>query len=272
MNKIDFKGDWTFNYIFSIFREYLCFGDYDGEPKYRDETKVKFFDRVDFEPEPQVEQLDTFNFIVENQERLLDNLLEITSKEIFPTHKQYVDDEEQFFPELNSINDLKRVYGLDEIFIHNEFKDGQAYYTLVFNNFSPDGEHGQHLTFHKHRLIDFSEGYDTAKIMNDLGESLASTFKEYNKISYKNSQIQKLIYQYPIPKYNKLKPWQIDSNEFYPIQLIHSNKADLLKKYIEDILPTLGNEEREIKYWLQLSEHHKMSETTEMLKMQLGKI
>lgn len=255
-----FDGDWEFNIELEKMCDVLTLSGRYAEDQYikqerRKGIQIKVSDSIDYEPDPNDAQLKTINYIISNQEIILDALRDHIINIIFPLHKNYVDDEEIFFPKIKSTNDLSNVLGLDEILIHNEYKDSFAYSTYVFKYFSADTEHGQSVTLHKTRYISTGENFDFEGIEKDLGQKWKS-FIDINRMAYEFLKNKELENQIPLSKYQKLKPWQIEINENLPSKLIHKNDLDLIKKYFE----SHKFNDRDLKYYLHLARNYPKTE------------
>ena len=156
--------------IFTLSGRYVD-GEY-KEQERRNSILLKIEDSIDYEPDPHKAQINAINYIVNNQQDILEAFKDHILNIIFPLHRKYIDDEEIFFPQVQSTRDLDKVLGLDQIIIHKEFKENFAYSTYVFNFFSADREHGQSITLHKTRFISTGEDNDFKGIETDLGLSL----------------------------------------------------------------------------------------------------
>ena len=114
-----------------------------------------YVQEYDFD-KPQGFQKNAINYFYENQEKLLNSfcngiiehypkLMEIYSIEEY--------DEEYGFPELKSIEDVKKIIGIGNIHILDDQKDDYSY--LGFECGCPwDEEHGLGVIMHKERVID----------------------------------------------------------------------------------------------------------------------
>lgn len=267
-NKFEFDGDWMFKYELNELSKTLSFNGINRELKIREKLNIRFLDKRDYSPDPSNEQLSAFYFIIRNQKEIINALYNYIVNIVFPLHKIYIDDEEMFFPRITSPNELSKVLGLDEIVIHIESKDGFAYTSFIFEDFSADTEHGQTITLHKLDYLACGEDWDYRPIYLDLG--LDYEKKSQNDTNeYIEFYSKPLQYQKPILKYNKLKPWQKDINRLYPIRLIQGKKNDEFLHYIENLY-TPNDEYSSLEnfsYWAKQADNF---EAEQILKIKMG--
>ena len=117
--------------------------------------------------EPSPQQLNALEFIKEHQQELLTAFYEYTKDTLYPVHKQFIDDEEVFFPQLNSVEDLKKALAIDVIYIWEQSKADTSYVSILFE-FSGDFEHGTHLVLHQSRTLGWEEDNDDKLILADM--------------------------------------------------------------------------------------------------------
>jgi hypothetical protein len=189
---------------------------------------IKIFDGFDNNPDPTQEQLSTINFIQENELLLLDKIFDRVKTIVYPFMKTVMDDEERWFPKIETPKDLEKVLGLMSIDILNESKEGYSYFSINFYA-SWDDEHGFHTLFHKDRIIGTNEAglFDIQKICEDCG-------LDYENHTYKFNHWDDNIFEFivPNPKYGKLKPNQINANEDLPYRLIRNGLEEKLYTHI----------------------------------------
>jgi hypothetical protein len=118
-------------------------------------------------------QLNTIQFIEDNQEQILQMLFDYLQNHIYPEVRETWGDHEKdnpdCFPEFEKIEHLKNVIGLDYIEIELSEKEGFAYYKLNFE-WVVDIEHGLTVIAHQLRPLAFTaigDG-DNAAIDADL--------------------------------------------------------------------------------------------------------
>ncbi len=117
--------------------------------------------------DPSSQQLNALGFIQERQEDLLAAFYDFTKNTLYPIHKQFIDDEEIFFPQLDSENDLKKALAINIIYIWEDSKADISYVSIRFE-FSGDYEHGTHLVLHKSRILGWEEDNDNRLIFADM--------------------------------------------------------------------------------------------------------
>ena len=72
-------------------------------------VKVKFEDKKGWEGTqiPCNEQLNTLQYLLDNQEEMLNSFFQYTKNVLYPTHIEYIGNDEISFPELNTLEDLR---------------------------------------------------------------------------------------------------------------------------------------------------------------------
>jgi hypothetical protein len=117
--------------------------------------------------DPSAQQLNALEFIKEHQQELLTAFYDYTKNQLYPIHKQFIDDEEIFFPQLSSVADLKKALAIDVIYVWEESKADTSYVSILFE-FSGDFEHGTHLVLHQNRILGWEEDNDNKLIFADI--------------------------------------------------------------------------------------------------------
>jgi hypothetical protein len=187
MTTFDFNGDWTTELNLKI----LTVLQNDKFFKYSEDIKSKlvngFVDleiikKTKIEKKPKNEQLSCITWIINNQEKILESLLEGLEQKIFPFYKELwgnKDENPDSYPKLNSELDLEKALGIYLIEINLESKDEVSYYRIYFNSCT-DNEHGLVITLHKDRIIDFcgNGDVDNRKVFEDLGLNYDDWLKE----------------------------------------------------------------------------------------------
>jgi hypothetical protein len=237
---IEFKGNWKID----IKLNHLCglnsdkFFGFDSQKEHKERLKkglvsILIEDVRDFNPDPLHEQINTIDWITDNQVAIKLSLYDYVKNTIIPYYFEHWNDDksEYRYPKLNSIDDLNKAIGLRSITIHKFHKENQSFYTLYFA-FSTDEEHGLAITLHKTSLISFNAigDQDYKGIIEDLGLNYETWEQDY----FKSQSEKELIYHKPIQKYNKLKPWQIEENDYYPYGLFHNKRDDELIDFLEN--------------------------------------
>lgn len=215
--KYTFDGQWEFYVELEKFNQL----EYENSTT---ETKIIINDFLDDEIEPFQEQINTINFLIENQESIVDKLLDriwINWKEIYV---DYSIDDYRGFPKIKSKSDLKSVIGIQTIYIQPLYKNGYSYYGLE-GNCMWDEEHGLGFINHKERIIDFggaeeayAGGGETKDNPDNQRPKEPSTPKLYNR--------------HPI--FENFKPSHKEANVEYPHKLIEKNLLNTFHEYIQN--------------------------------------
>lgn len=233
MNKSDFvfKGKWKFELslpkLASLNKD-IEFNS--SDLPHKDTVKITIYDKLDDNPDPTEEQLATITWIQNNESSLLESIYKIIKKTVYPLYKKEIGYDPIFFPSIRSVDDLPKIISQPFIDIQRAVKDGYAYFSIYFEQFTADS-HGFGVNMHKSRTFDFGAygDHDYKKVAKDIGVSLEDFFEKHLRTS-RNGELK---LHSPHPKYGKLKPWQQDANEYYPYRLLHTSKIDQLIEYIE---------------------------------------
>jgi hypothetical protein len=167
------------------------------EPNYSIKTKVVTNGRIDLWVDGEIradgsfhidrEQLNSYVYLVEHQERIKQSILEELKRE-FPrlVHDEYASWEEdnKSFPRLSDLTpafDFKNYIGPASISIGEDIKDDVAYLKWHFRCLW-DPEHGFEVITHKDRVIDLSPEADIFKINKDNGTYEALENELNNKV------------------------------------------------------------------------------------------
>jgi len=238
--QFNFKGDWdtTINLKeFSKFDANRFFEYHKEEQKKLTSGFVNLIisDDINENPDPNDYQINTIDFIIQNQSLLINHLFQRIIDVEYPFMKEHIDDTKYWFPDIKEIEDLKKVLGIISIQVLPYFKDNFAYYLINFYA-SYEDEHGVHFLFHKGRIIDSGNAweYDLKKICKDGNLNEEKIIDDYN------SKDEKIFYLIkPHKKYNRLKPWQFDANEGLPYRLVRNQKNLDLINLIDNKVLTL---------------------------------
>ncbi len=230
----EFQGDWETE----IYLQRLCFLNDSKLLKYFEDVKEKLekgfvnlyiTDSIDLNPEPTKEQFETIIFVQKNEELILDRIFEQVKNVVYPHVKTQIDDEEYWFPIIETKEDLKKSIGLTSIQILNLSNDNYSYYSMNFQS-SWDDEHGFSILFHKDRILSTGEAgcFDIFKIWKEC--SLNGEDETY-KFNHWNDNIFEFLE--PNSKYGKLTPLQKSSNDSLPFRLIKNGLEGKLYLNIE---------------------------------------
>lgn len=230
MKKFDFEGDWEIKLNLDNFIDSnKNWPENPNRNTSQDSINIKFIDRRNFEPDPLKEQINSIEYIINNQNIVLENLC-VAFNTINKKYGEYCG-EHDWYPDTLSIDNLGSIFYLSEIAILAEHKDGQSY--IQFNGeYKGDYEHGLIVVLHNGKLIGFDQQGGDAynKIYEDLGEE-KEVFRTYN-IETREFGIN-MIHS-PLIKYGKLKPWQLLASAEHFDSLFRSDKSKEIMLEIED--------------------------------------
>ena len=127
MKEFKFKGDWEFKLNLNEFFNSNYRWSKKMDPQ-NAKPNVKIVDLKSYDPDPLKEQINTINFIINNESRVLESIC----KELVPINNDYGErsGEYDWFPERLTPENLGEVLLIQEISILKEHKDDQAYYEL----------------------------------------------------------------------------------------------------------------------------------------------
>lgn len=237
MIEYSFKGNWKDELELNYFTR-LDSNKFNSSPKdLLKSGKVPFliWDERTMNPDPLEEQINALNFILKNEEKVYKSLFNSLKEVIIPDAKKYYDleneDEEiiqNWFPKINSIDDMKEIVGIYEIQIEMQHKNGIAWTSFLFD-FSADQEHGLKMTFEGDNFLNFSDSD---------GNTLKEIMTKHDYQKYQESLVINYPYQIfkPDSKYGVLKPWQAYANEYYPIGILREGRKQELIDYLSNNL------------------------------------
>ncbi len=226
MKEFTFNGDWEFKLdLKTIFNSNLKWRE-NMDQQYAI-PNVKIVDYKTYDPDPLPEQLNTLNYIINNEEKVLES----TCKALNPINQDYGErcGMYDWFPKDLNPENLGKVLLIQEISILREHKDDFSYYELSCG-YKGDEEHGLVIVMHGQRLMEYDAigEVDYGNLYKDLGER-AKLFIEKNILEneFQVPQMQKVL-----PKYGKYKPWQKELLADYISQLLRTNENEKLKEII----------------------------------------
>jgi hypothetical protein len=159
------EGYWCFEPIEAVQLNLLKTLDYySWKPRENDKINIRIesFNNVEF---PTKKQIETFEFVIENQSQIMESIWEYYNNLILPIYRTATDIEEEEIA--NSKSELSKVLGIKAIEIA-PIDDTDSLYFLIEFDFRYDSEHGLYLLFKNETPIDlFSEGnknYDAIDI------------------------------------------------------------------------------------------------------------
>jgi hypothetical protein len=188
--------------------------------------KLIFEDDLSDNPDPYVEQLNTLDYIFDNQEIICELIINRTLAELEQIIPDYGLENEAAYQNLDR-QKVRSLIGISSIVIKIVAKDGFSYFDIS-GGCNWDEEHGLNILFHKDRIISFGgiDGGSTYDAEKDNGT--------FNKDSNRHLQREKPKRYLPHPKYNQLKPSQIAANETYEYTLISYGYNDDFIKGVEN--------------------------------------
>ena len=222
MEIFKFNGDWQYELNLHEFQKSNSKWNRNPDSKISNRpVKLKILDLKNFDPDPLPEQIESINYIINNEKLVLDSLCRV-----FKTiNKHYGDrggDHDWYSNEMK-FNELGTIFLISEIEIFTEHKNGKAYVQFS-GEYKGDHEHGLIVIMHGDKLIGFDQiGEDGYKeVYEDLGE-LGKKFIDFN---IKHQTFGEGMIHNPLIKYGKFKPWQ---------ELV-------LTEYFEHLLRTKNNQ------------------------------
>lgn len=230
MTPFEFKGDWEFVHQFEAFRGLQSRrGSYtskDSDKESNGIVNVTIFDELNDDTDPTEEQINSINFIINNPRKIKQSLFHALKIE-YPKFKEMYgydendEDSRKWFPEVNSIDQFKKVFGVGNMFILLPHKEGFSYVGLECGC-TWDEEHGLGFLLHKDRIIKVGgadEAFSTWEAFKDSG-TYEEEQRKWNKRNIERELLPKPKIYEPHPKYGKLKPSQIEANDMYENHLI----------------------------------------------------
>jgi len=230
-----FTGEWEFKIQLEGLKNYQSrMGSYTG--KSHSETpkgivKMIIQDELDDSIEPSIEQITAINFLLVNQTEILqemDNVLWQNWEGIKTNYDLHDVEDFPFAKDIHTKEDLKRIYGVGNIFIHLGHRDRIAYYGFECGC-EWDEEHGIGFLMHKTKVIKFGGaelGFVSTKGLKEDG-----TYEPV-KPQEKTTIIPKRYPPHPI--FNTYKPSHAEANRDYGHQLIIYKVNDKFFNLIEE--------------------------------------
>ena len=230
MTAFEFKGDWEFEYQFEAFKGLQSRrGSYTSQDSKKESNgivNVIISDELNDDTDPTEEQINSINFILNNPAKIKQSLFKALKIEYPKLKEMYGYDEndqdsKEWFPEINSIDEFKKVFGVGNMFVLLPHKEGYSYIGLECGC-TWDEEHGLGFLLHKYSIIKVGgadEAFSTWEAFKDNG-TYEEEQKKWNKhVKEKKSLPKPKIYK-PHPKYGKLKPSQSEANKMFENHLL----------------------------------------------------
>ena len=215
MKNIDtykFDGNWEFNLELEVFNQFKF-------NKKSISTKFTIRDYQTDEYEPSNEQLESIDYLIENQKSLCESIVNQIWIEWPELNEKYEFQGWEDFP-IKSKGDLINYIRIDEVFIKPCHKDGISYVGLLGNCYW-DEEHGIGFVLHRNRVV-VSGGAEEA---DAGGRELDDNPDNARPI---NPEIK--LYE-SHPKFKTFKPSHKQANIDYPHELIQRNLNQEFVKY-----------------------------------------
>ena len=236
MNEFKFTGDWDTWVKLNWFSKVNC-DIFDVSDELRNKLiKLEIQSDLSDNPDPTDEQFNAINLFLSKEKQIYEKVFDELVIQYEKMKPRYINDCcEEFidvlFPNLESVDDLGKIISLNNIHLTLLSKDNFAFITLHFSC-TWDEEHGCSIVIHKDKIVQFNEGYDCDLeiLIND-----SSKYNDYIKI-FNPHIYSRGKYYHPNPKYNQLKPAQIEANKNYPFELIIDGKNEEFIQAIESNL------------------------------------
>lgn len=229
-----FTGDWEFAYELKAFEGFQSRLDYyrPKQSEIKNENVIFLIHEIEnLDPDPAIEQLNSINYIIENQYEIRTLLFEGLTKNYLKFKEKY-DDGSDDFPELNSFEDFKKGFKILNIHILIPSKNNFSYVGFELGS-NWDEEHGIGFLLNKDEIIKIGNGdtsIDSYEAMRD--NKTLEKYLEDIELKKKNFILREPNFYEPHPKYNKLKPYQIRENKHYESRLIGWGFTDKFKEVI----------------------------------------
>ena len=231
MTKFTFDGNWEFEYQFDAFKGLQsrrgAYTSSDAQNESDGTVKVVIRDELNDEPDPSTEQLNALDYIIKYPAQIRQALFKALETEypaLMEQYKSAYDDKQvkERLPDIKSLREFSKVFGVGCIFVYLPQKDGHAYIGLECGC-TWDEEHGLGFLLNKDRLIKIG-GAEVAfdswqEPLIDNGTYQKEREKLNRPAGSKRQLPKPKIYQ-PHPKYGKLKPSQVEANKMYENRLI----------------------------------------------------
>ena len=199
MTEFTFNGDWEIKLNLEKFIDSNSkWGDNQKSSETPNHINLKIIDKKNYEPDPLDEQINSIEYIINNQEKVLEDLC-ASFNTINKKYGEY-SGEHGWYPDVLTVNNLGSIFHISEVVILVEHKDEKSY--VQFNGeYAGDYEHGLILAMHNGKLIGSNQqGEDVySEIYNDLGDE-RDKFRDFNIAHQEFGKNQ--VHQ-PLPKYGK---------------------------------------------------------------------
>lgn len=190
----------------------------------------------DMSPDPTAAQLNTIDYLQQEDHQLeiINSIIKYLKDDIYPFYQANVLPKKEYpksYPNVQTIEDFYSYFRLEAITIYYHAKDDFAYYNLTFGVNLLDDEHGICIDLHKNRCIDHGPG-EGSEYLN-ISKELNLSSDVVNKLNQRMNSEPAILHT-PHPKYNVLKPWQVDANQRFPMNAYRNKEDDLLIDFIKN--------------------------------------
>jgi hypothetical protein len=233
MRDFKFQGDWTTTLQLEAFKGFcpvLDGTENDGM------IRLILLENVASNPDPLPEQLAAIDYILANQTRIAQVIIQFI-RDDYPNLIQSYDvgdDENNDLPlePFQRDEQVQKLIRPSTLYVQCSQRKGVSHTNFVIQC-NWDSEHGLSLDLHQDQILSWAycypwlESFDTPELC-DNAELVAQIRHETNA-----HWGRKPVFRYPHPKYGKWKESEKEENEKYALQLISENQVDLFREYIE---------------------------------------
>jgi len=189
-------------------------------------VEVIIEDELNDDPDPLPEQVAAINYVLQNQQAIVQAMLNRLYKD-YPTIIEEYDYDERQVPPVDKPEDLLQRISFGAMHVLLVHRDGVAY--VGFEGYCRwDQEHGIGFMMHKDRLVHWGgadEAFSSWRARHDNGTAAAYA-SGHKKLPAPRRYA-------PHPKYGKLKPSQEEANRGYEYHLIERGYSDEFIALIE---------------------------------------
>ncbi len=221
----EFDGNWISKMSFESLKSFRnASGAYTGivnRPN-TGQVTLHIVDQLTNDPDPTPAQLNAINYLIDSEQYVFAKLLEHVLADYPRIREMYAGmDEEDMLrdcPPISEPDEMKKLIGVGNVFIHLEEVDGIA--NIGFEcGCTWDEEHGHGIVMNREDLIRIGQ----ADIAFSTKQEPAGYTVPAVPIKHK-----------PHPKYGVLKPHQITENKWYASRLISGNHIEEFKRQVAE--------------------------------------
>lgn len=189
---------------------------------------LKIVDLHNTELEPTQSQINAIDYLLNNEELIIQGMISAFDTIIIPRIKKEditndVELSEMEYPIMKNFETLCDNAGIKRITILVNQKENLSFYQI---DYEVEFHSALSIIFHRDKFTHFGLTYktDDYSVSNVLGEAFVDPYSNQHEFQY---------YELPSGSNKKLKPWQIESNEYLPIHLVKNNKGMEAIKFLE---------------------------------------